>query len=243
LRELRAPRRNRYFEGRLLSAADFSLEQEYWLARERLLNRHVFGCGVVTGLGVTAVEDGPARGLRIAPGLAIDRWGRVIVVPAPHEVMPIALTDEDGSPLDEPSDQLPGRLVVSLCYQECPADLVRAVINEASSDCVDREAEATTWIETYAIRIREGAAGRVTAPCPDDVLEALRSGNLDDAVYVLVQATDAPLPEDPCLALANVSTSSDGALAVEQCAPRLTLPTNQILLALVACLAERANER
>jgi hypothetical protein len=70
---------------------------------------------------------------------------------------------------------------------------------------------------------------------------ALQAGSLHDAVCVLMDAVDAPLPEDPCLALANVSISRDGVPAVEQCAPRSIVPTNQILLALVACLAERTN--
>jgi hypothetical protein len=242
LSELHAPRRNRYFYGELLNAADLSMEQQYWLARERQLNRHVLGHGVVSGLGVTVVQNGEPGGLRIRPGLAIDGWGRVITVPEDHDLMPIVLTDECGDPTGSPDDALPARLVVSLCYRECPTDLVRALAPEPPSEGA-QPPEATTWVETYAIQVREGSGEDVSVPCHDEVLNALKSGKLRDAVCALTDGANAPPPQDPCVVLANVSVADDGTLDVEQCPPRPIVPTNQLLLALIACLAERIEER
>lgn len=235
---LQAPQRNRYFVGRVLEAASFTLEQEYWLARERRLNRHLFGSGVVSGLDVTSVHDREAWGLRIGPGVALDQWGREIVVPQQHELLPIVLTDERGNPAEGRSDPLPSRLVVSLCYGEYLADLVSA----AGPDPARGNAEhstAATRVETYAICVREGEAQPVSTACPEELLGVLRRGNLQDALCALAEAADAPLADDPRVVLANVSVAGDGTLDVEQCAARSVVPTNKVLLGLVACLAER----
>ncbi|MGH3042427.1 MAG: hypothetical protein ACRDNG_11945 [Gaiellaceae bacterium] len=185
--------------------------------RERQLNLHVLGYGVVSGLGVRAVQTGDERGARVSPGLAIDRRGRLIVVPEDHELVPIELTDEEGDPIERRSGARPRRVVVSLCYRERPADPRPAVSSE--------EQEPGTWIETYAIRVRKGRAAIGAVPQADQVLNALRAGRLHDAVCALGDAVDPLLPDDPCIVLANVSTAADGTLDVEQCTPRPIVPT------------------
>jgi hypothetical protein len=49
--------RPRYFAGKLVTAADFELEQRYHIEKRLLLNRMLHGPGIVSGLGVT-VGDG-----------------------------------------------------------------------------------------------------------------------------------------------------------------------------------------
>jgi hypothetical protein len=71
-------KRNRYFNGRMLGARDFTDEQEYVRERLRRHNRCLHGYGVVYGLGVTC--DGSA--VEVAAGMAIDGYGEEIVVPA-----------------------------------------------------------------------------------------------------------------------------------------------------------------
>jgi hypothetical protein len=233
--ELEPPRRNRYFDGKVLTAADQTLEQEYRLARERRLNLHVFGHGVVSGLGVTTVQSGDEWGIHVSPGLAIDGCGRLVVVPEEHELVPLALTDAQGHPIARRRGRLPRRLVVSLCYRECPADFRPA----PGSD----EPEAATWLETYAIRVRKGKASKPVGPPSERALDALRAGSLHDAVCALSDALDASPPADPCIALANVTTKDDNTLDVEQCTPRPIVATNRLLLALVGALAERIERR
>jgi hypothetical protein len=76
--------RNRYFEGRLLTAADLEREQAYLRDKRLLHNRFLHGPGVVHGLGVT-VDDGC---IVVEAGLALDATGREIVVPSPHRLCP-----------------------------------------------------------------------------------------------------------------------------------------------------------
>ena len=77
-----APVRPRYFDGRLLTAADFAREQEYHLAGRRRLTLLAVGSGVVEGLRVRTTGNH----VIVSPGLAIDGLGREIIVPEAVEV-------------------------------------------------------------------------------------------------------------------------------------------------------------
>jgi hypothetical protein len=72
--------RNRYFYGKLLTVRDFISEQTYFSDKRRLLNRLLFGSGVITGLQVVAVDE---KSISIETGVALDALGREIVVPSP----------------------------------------------------------------------------------------------------------------------------------------------------------------
>ena len=103
---LSTPTRNRYFCGRLLTAEDLTQEQEYLATKRRLTNRLLHGWGVVAGLDVT-VTDGPA--VTVGPGVALDGWGReIVVVTATTEPIP---ADAGGGPLE-----------VVVCYAEEEGD-------------------------------------------------------------------------------------------------------------------------
>lgn len=75
--------RNRYFEGKQLTAESFRVEQRYLLDRRRLLNRAIHGWGVVYGFGLKPVL--PKKGerlsglLQVGAGLALDECGRELV--------------------------------------------------------------------------------------------------------------------------------------------------------------------
>lgn len=70
-------RRNNFFSGRLLTAADLQLEQTYFREKQRLHNRALHGFGIVFGLEVSRRRDS----LLITGGLALDCEGNEIVVP------------------------------------------------------------------------------------------------------------------------------------------------------------------
>lgn len=72
--------RNRYFYGKMLTARDFEIEQRYYNNKRRLLNRVLFGAGVVCGLGVYQNDD---TSFSVETGMALDYLGREIVVPTP----------------------------------------------------------------------------------------------------------------------------------------------------------------
>ena len=81
-----APRRNRFFHGKMMDVDHFQMETAYGIDMRRLLNRLVTGSGVVCGLDVEAA-DGCA--VVVTSGVAIDRRGREIVVPARTAPIPI----------------------------------------------------------------------------------------------------------------------------------------------------------
>lgn len=72
--------RNRYFYGKLLSVDDFELEQKYMNDKRRMLNRFIFGVGIISGLYVVQVDE---QVISVEAGIALDSWGREIIVDVP----------------------------------------------------------------------------------------------------------------------------------------------------------------
>jgi hypothetical protein len=146
---LDVPRRNKYYSGELLAAADFQLEQAYIMDRGRVLNRLTVGTGVLSGLAVTAAADGT---LTIEPGVALDGFGRVIIVPtACTGIDPAHPTDCHDSPAG--NRMTSGENTVYLEYAELDGDPTP-------------EGPRTT-IETYRVIVRPGQ------PADQDATEAL----------------------------------------------------------------------
>lgn len=72
--------RNRYFYGKLLSVEDFQREQSYMNHKRRLLNRLLYGAGVLCGMQVIEVDK---ESISIEMGVALDGFGREIVLEQP----------------------------------------------------------------------------------------------------------------------------------------------------------------
>ena len=68
--------RLRFFPGRLLTAGDFALEQDYFRGKQKLHNRALHGFGIVSGLNVT-IESGKVV---VAAGMALDCEGNELVL-------------------------------------------------------------------------------------------------------------------------------------------------------------------
>jgi hypothetical protein len=80
----RPPERVNYETGMLLDAADFRDEQTYHRGRLAAALRALHGFGTVAGLRVREPAEGDGTlELRVEPGLAIDRLGRLVELPAP----------------------------------------------------------------------------------------------------------------------------------------------------------------
>lgn len=75
-------KRVRYFVGQLLSADEFSAEQEYFLEKHRRHNRTLHGAGVVFGLEVSRQKDSVV----VQPGLGLDCRGEEISICEPVEL-------------------------------------------------------------------------------------------------------------------------------------------------------------
>jgi len=78
--------RPRFFNGKLITAADLELEQEYFRAKSQLHNRSLHGFGIVSGLKVTA---GSGQ-IIVEPGLALDCEGNEIVIGTTQCIAPPA---------------------------------------------------------------------------------------------------------------------------------------------------------
>ncbi|MCT4593120.1 MAG: hypothetical protein N4A57_02440 [Anaeromicrobium sp.] len=72
--------KNKYFYGKLLTVRDFELEQKFNDEKRYMLNRLLYGSGIVSGLKVVMIDE---QTISIEPGIAIDQLGREIVVPSP----------------------------------------------------------------------------------------------------------------------------------------------------------------
>ena len=70
-----------YAFGMILGLDEFLQEQQYFLEKGRLHERALHGFGTVYGLQVTKTKaDGADYTIEVAPGMAIDQWGREVVV-------------------------------------------------------------------------------------------------------------------------------------------------------------------
>ena len=225
LAALHAPRRNRYYAGKFLAVSDLEMEQEYLRGADAQLARLVLGAGVVCGLEVTAGSTADRPGIHVGAGLALDGWGRRIVVPRDVEVaLPARLP-------------LPASMVVALRYEAHEADVAPSVPG-GDQGC----SEAGTWIEGHRVEIREGTAPAATAGCSEAALELIRTGEVAQALAVLARAACAAPAPDPGVTLATITAGADGGLTVDARAARAVVPTNIVLMQLIACLAARVEE-
>jgi hypothetical protein len=88
INEFAALKHPRFFAGKLLTAEDLELEQQYFREKLKRHNRSLHGFGVVSGLKVTG---GPAQ-ISVAPGLALDCEGNEIVIGVAQSIVLPPLT-------------------------------------------------------------------------------------------------------------------------------------------------------
>jgi len=151
---LDAPRRNRFYYGKLLDVFHLEMEQDYGRLMRALDNRLTTGAGVLCGLGIAVDGDK----LCIAPGVALDRLGREIVLP--HRVCVDPWGEAPCCPCCPPHAATPRErnaahiVTIELCYRECLADYGPALVD----DCGDgaERCEAGTRVETWCLRLRDG---------------------------------------------------------------------------------------
>lgn len=203
---LRTPVRNRYFYGKLLDVYHFELETNYVNAKRWLLNRLVSGYGVVCGLDVLPGREG--NQILITPGVAIDKWGREIIVPRqlgpiaiPPELMPRPANEyEEQARHVKQEPEKEACVQVLICYHECESDPVPVL----AGDCNTSEPCAPGTIrERYRVTFEEGCAQPYHAECR--IPDVISGGRIDYAA--LAKWVSLPCPEpprDPCILLANV---------------------------------------
>jgi hypothetical protein len=94
---LHEPRRNTYFDGKMLLERDFVAEQDYHRGARHLHNALLHGTGTVCGLKVVQHPSANCRReyVVVEPGMAVDCCGQEIVVPERSLVRVRELIDED----------------------------------------------------------------------------------------------------------------------------------------------------
>lgn len=140
--------RNRYFYGKLLTVRDFESEQKYFNDKRRLLNRLLFGSGVLSGMSVVAVDD---KTVSVEMGVAIDYIGREVVIPAP---VTMKLSMIEGFT----NNEYKKNVYLCVAYDEKGKEPVHSVGNAAVRS--DEVSEYNRVLESYRLFINE------TAPAP-----------------------------------------------------------------------------
>jgi hypothetical protein len=241
--ELETPIRNHYFYGQLLGVQQFELETEYGIGQLRLVSRLIFGYGVVCGLAVDLSDDGTQ--VRVAPGVAIDKRGRLIVVPdrTPWIPIPADLFREARERADNTREE--PCVQVLICYHECRGDPV--VVH--AGDCGSPDPCAPSTIrERYRIEFRSRCARRPQLEC--GMPDLITRGDLDYeqlARWVTEQRRCTRVPGDPCITLANLRLADEDE---HRCRPdgvdnwvRPIVASNVVLMELVKALLEELERR
>ena len=222
--DLKTFARNRFHHGQLLTEQSFNLEQYYFKEKIWLGNRLVTGYGVVCGLDVRLAED--RCSVYVTPGVAIDKWGREIIVTSDTEPIPLPREQgpegggegygEKGGEGEERQERRDERwqerhehrqdddeqdyVQVMLCFHECLSDPQPVVV----SDCGCEETCAAAVIrERYKVVLRPGKAPEVPHHCrfPDVIAgDHIDYGSL--ARWVTQEC--ARVRGDGCIPLANV---------------------------------------
>lgn len=134
--------RNRYFNGKLMTARVMQAEQEYHAGRLETLAQHTVGEGVVCGLGtsVTADADGGVT-VSLDPGTALDCCGRLVVVDGADKV--------PFPPQEVPANDFSLFLELDPCEAE-------KVTKSGSEDACGESCEYNRVIEDYTLRLEAG---------------------------------------------------------------------------------------
>jgi hypothetical protein len=205
------PQRPAYFTGMLLDAQDFRDEQTYHRGRLAQAIAFLSGGGTVAGLRVThRAEDattGTPEEIRVEPGVAVDRLGRLVEVPRPaclrlQRWFDASLATDGGDTLrraayDDLTRFVSPRLQAEAGTGDVPALPARAIVADVLLRFVACEQGLTPSF----------AAG------PFDALDAVATSRLRDAYELLLIARDAldddydglPAPGPDLVAIADVA--------------------------------------
>lgn len=243
LKKLTTPARNNYFYGKLLDEFHFRLEQNYFNRQRWLLNRLSLGSGVLCGLQVAPTNDGSK--LRIGSGVAIDTLGREIIVPSESPpIDPRQPTDDCGRASGARIDGV-GTVTIYLCYRECEADYVPALITSCDTE---RSCAPSTIRERYMLLVREGETEAPEPTCGfKNLFDPSAEGHPSLYASLVAQlSTACPTVEgEICVPVARVSLPQAANIITAEHIDINVRPlvySNQLLFELLLCLAKRVDE-
>jgi hypothetical protein len=231
--------RNRYFYGKLLDVFHFELEQYYLNAKRWLINRLVGGYGVICGLDVQPGPDG--NSIVVSPGVAIDKWGREIIVPVASAPVPLPAptATPDPSAVGDECPEDANCVSVCICYLECDSDPVPGLGGDCDQNVL---CSAGSIRERYKIVINPGKLPSISTDCAvPDLISGTKINYPALAQYVSGPCPDCP--DDPCIGLANINLpGSGGKCQMEHIdiAVRPIVYTNDLIHDLMVCLTNKA---
>jgi hypothetical protein len=203
-----------------------------------MLNRLSLGAGVLCGIKVGVVAD--KTRVRISSGVAIDYFGREIIVPQTSQPFdPTQPTDDCGRPAGDPVRE--GTLTLYLCYHECESEPAPALVDE----CGDSGCENGLIRERYELRVSPGTPeppGTITDKQCEEMCATPPDGVSRRTVLCGVLGGACRAPDESCVPIATLELKGGTITAVDSCTFRPNVYSNATLLDLILCLAERVDE-
>lgn len=152
--------------GLLLGVDEFRTEQGFHTGHARRHQRLLHGAGVVAGYGVSF--DAQRFELRVAPGFAVDAWGRDLALDAAQCVsLPKwwlkHRSDDSFADIATPEDALLD-LELVLCYDTCLDRPVPAIADPCAGDTAD--VAYARICEAVTLQLRRTAPPSPAAPMP-----------------------------------------------------------------------------
>jgi len=241
--ELEPFERNKYFEGQILTEKDLSDEQAYHQGGRKQHNRYLHGYGVVCGLRVVPSSTAEPKSVLVEPGLALDPWGREIVVPEPVQF-------EVGKRGCRDTLKFAGRtksLFLVIEYLEMPTDTIPGSPIGPDSDS---HMQPSRIRETYQLSLRRKPpkmGNDVSLQLYKLLTETIRKGveteQLHSLLCEVVSQPCRPCAPDPAVILARIDLPIEGGITandIDNCSHRqLALSTDLILSILLFTLTNR----
>jgi hypothetical protein len=148
--ELHHFEKNRYFQGKLMTARDMLTDQQYHTDRLETISKQTFGTGILTGLTVSEFTDeGDRIQVTVEPGLALDPMGRPIVVRNPSTQ---TIPKPDGDEL--------------FLYIEHDTELKDPVPVPGKEPLSNEDSEESRILEVFTITARETAPDQYKTVTP-----------------------------------------------------------------------------
>lgn len=195
---INTPVRNRYFYGKLLDVYHFEMESNYFNAKRHLINRLVNGFGVVCGLDVNA--EAKANTITVNQGLAIDKWGREIIVPETSSAYTVPAEVIAQATDDCKQDEEAVFAHALLCYHECASDPTPGLATECEATV---PCQAGAIQERYRLVFKPGKAPPIELECR--IHDVIHGNKVDyKALVDWISYCCPDCPADPCIPLANI---------------------------------------
>lgn len=229
---LQKPVRNRYFHGKKLDVRHFELEQDYLNNKRWLLNRLVSGFGVVCGLDVIGCDNDHPDTVIVTQGLAIDKWGREIIVVQDSQPVKVARA--------KAGDTQPGQensIHICLEYLECEADPAPVLASECENG---QRCMPDTIQERYAVKVVPGKAPVIGRRCQIPDLTDNTSGEIVYDIMARWITESCPVrAADPRIPLAEIEFDEQGHCINLDITVRPMVYTNDLLFEMILAITER----